>query len=234
MLDAGQVGTEMLYYLVGSRELDGGLMCTASHNPKAYTGAKLVSAARSRSRARTGIGDIRALDREHGLGSAPRRRRTIEEVDMYGEFHDAGAELHRPPVDGQAAEGRRRRRQRHGRPDGRAAARALGLDLSRPTGRRTGVPRPRAQPAAAREPRFIVEQVRAQRSRPGDRVGRRRRPLLLHRRHGRVRGRRLPDGAAGGVAAEEKIDPPPETILYDVRASRAVADTVARRAARRS
>jgi phosphomannomutase len=42
VLDAGQVGTEMLYYLVGSRELDGGLMCTASHNPAAYTGAKLV------------------------------------------------------------------------------------------------------------------------------------------------------------------------------------------------
>src|SRR3954463_8170435 len=37
-LDAGQVGTEMLYFLVGSRGLDGGLMCTASHNPKAYTG----------------------------------------------------------------------------------------------------------------------------------------------------------------------------------------------------
>ena len=42
VIDAGQVGTEMLYWLVGSRGLDGGLMCTASHNPKAYTGAKLV------------------------------------------------------------------------------------------------------------------------------------------------------------------------------------------------
>src|SRR3954470_23412656 len=42
VVDAGMVGTEMLYYLVGSRALDGGLMCTASHNPKAYTGAKLV------------------------------------------------------------------------------------------------------------------------------------------------------------------------------------------------
>ena len=38
----------MLYYLVGSRELDGGLMCTASHNPKAYTGAKLVKRGRDR------------------------------------------------------------------------------------------------------------------------------------------------------------------------------------------
>ena len=42
VLDAGMVGTEMLYFLVGSRELDGGAMVTASHNPKAYTGVKLV------------------------------------------------------------------------------------------------------------------------------------------------------------------------------------------------
>ncbi len=48
VLDAGQVGTEMLYYLVGSRALDGGLMCTASHNPKAYTGASSCARARSR------------------------------------------------------------------------------------------------------------------------------------------------------------------------------------------
>src|SRR3954447_15626491 len=36
VLDAGMVATEMLYHLVGSRELDGGAMVTASHNPKAY------------------------------------------------------------------------------------------------------------------------------------------------------------------------------------------------------
>ena len=42
VLDAGMVATEMLYHLVGSRELDGGAMVTASHNPKAYTGVKLV------------------------------------------------------------------------------------------------------------------------------------------------------------------------------------------------
>ena len=41
-LDAGMVGTEMLYFLVGSQDLDGGAMVTASHNPKAYTGVKLV------------------------------------------------------------------------------------------------------------------------------------------------------------------------------------------------
>ena len=35
VIDAGDGRTETLYFLVGSRELDGGLMCTASHNPKA-------------------------------------------------------------------------------------------------------------------------------------------------------------------------------------------------------
>ncbi len=70
MLDAGQVGTEMLYYLVGSRELDGGLMCTASHNPKAYTGAKLVERGAIALSGDAGIGDVRARI-EQGLGDAP-------------------------------------------------------------------------------------------------------------------------------------------------------------------
>ena len=69
MLDAGQVGTEMLYYLVGSRELDGGLMCTASHNPKPYTGAKLVKRGAIALSGDAGIGDVRAK-----IESRPRRR----------------------------------------------------------------------------------------------------------------------------------------------------------------
>src|ERR1700712_3214685 len=67
VLDAGQVGTEMLYFLVGSRELDGGLMCTASHNPKAYTGAKLVKKGSIALSGDEGIQDIRRMI-EDGLG----------------------------------------------------------------------------------------------------------------------------------------------------------------------
>ena len=70
VLDAGQVGTEMLYFLVGSRELDGGLMCTASHNPAAYTGAKLVERGAVALSGDGGIGEIRDLI-EAGLGEAP-------------------------------------------------------------------------------------------------------------------------------------------------------------------
>jgi phosphomannomutase len=42
VLDLGMVGTEMLYFGVGELGLDGGIAVTASHNPKEYTGMKIV------------------------------------------------------------------------------------------------------------------------------------------------------------------------------------------------
>jgi phosphomannomutase len=42
VLDLGMIGTEMLYYAVGELGLEGGLTVTASHNPKEYTGMKIV------------------------------------------------------------------------------------------------------------------------------------------------------------------------------------------------
>jgi phosphomannomutase len=42
VLDIGMVGTEMLYFAVGELGLDGGIAVTASHNPKEYTGMKIV------------------------------------------------------------------------------------------------------------------------------------------------------------------------------------------------
>ena len=42
MLDLGLVGTEMVYFAVGELGLDGGIAVTASHNPKEYTGMKVV------------------------------------------------------------------------------------------------------------------------------------------------------------------------------------------------
>jgi phosphomannomutase len=42
VLDIGMVGTEMLYHAVGSLSLEGGICVTASHNPKEYTGMKIV------------------------------------------------------------------------------------------------------------------------------------------------------------------------------------------------
>ena len=42
VIDIGMVGTEMTYFAVDSLGLDGGIMVTASHNPKEYTGMKIV------------------------------------------------------------------------------------------------------------------------------------------------------------------------------------------------
>jgi phosphomannomutase len=77
----------MLYYLVGSRELDGGLMCTASHNPKDYTGAKLVGRGALALSGEAGIDEVRAKI-EAGLGEAPGGG-SSEEVSVYDEYHEA-------------------------------------------------------------------------------------------------------------------------------------------------
>jgi phosphomannomutase len=42
VLDIGLCGTEMIYFATFDRGLDGGIMVTASHNPKGYNGLKLV------------------------------------------------------------------------------------------------------------------------------------------------------------------------------------------------
>jgi phosphomannomutase len=87
VLDAGMVGTEMLYLLVGSRDLDGGLMCTASHNPKAYTGAKLVREGALALSGDAGIGEIRELCAA-GLPPAEAAPGTVEEVDVRAAFQE--------------------------------------------------------------------------------------------------------------------------------------------------
>jgi phosphomannomutase len=86
VLDAGMVATEMLYHLVGSRGLDGGAMVTASHNPKAYTGVKLVREGALALSGDAGIGDVRR-EIEAGLGHAPGGG-SLEEVDVWEEYRE--------------------------------------------------------------------------------------------------------------------------------------------------
>jgi phosphomannomutase len=85
VLDAGLIATEMLYHLVGSRSLDGGAMVTASHNPKAYTGVKLVREGALALSGDAGIPDIKAAI-EAGLPEA-RGGGSVEAVDVYDDFH---------------------------------------------------------------------------------------------------------------------------------------------------
>jgi phosphomannomutase len=66
----GLVGTEMLYYAVAEGGLDGGLIVTASHNPAQYNGMKIVR------RGALPVGGDSGLDR-------------IRQLAMGGEFPDA-------------------------------------------------------------------------------------------------------------------------------------------------
>jgi len=86
VIDAGQVGTEQLYFLVGDRELDGGLMCTASHNPKAYTGAKLLRRGALALSGDAGIGELKEIVMEGDPGEPVSERGTYEEDDVTAGF----------------------------------------------------------------------------------------------------------------------------------------------------
>jgi phosphomannomutase len=85
VLHIGLVGTEMVYYAIGSRELDGGVSVTASHNPKAWAGFKLL---REGALALSGDSGIPEVQREAESGdfSSPSRQGSVERTDIYGEF----------------------------------------------------------------------------------------------------------------------------------------------------
>jgi phosphomannomutase len=89
VLDVGMVGTEMLYWTVGSRGLDGGLMCTASHNPKAYTGAKLVKQGALALSGDSGIGELRDLVASGEPGDPVAQPGPIEHEDVSEAFRQA-------------------------------------------------------------------------------------------------------------------------------------------------
>jgi phosphomannomutase len=86
VLDAGMIATEMLYHLVGSHELDGGAMVTASHNPKAYTGVKLIREGALALSGDAGIDDVRR-EIEAGLGPAPGGG-SFEQVDIRDAYRE--------------------------------------------------------------------------------------------------------------------------------------------------
>src|ERR1043165_7412467 len=74
VVDIGLVGTEMVYYAVGDGGLDGGICVTASHNPKEYTGMKIVRRGALPVGGESGLLDIRdrAMAEQDGArGPAP-------------------------------------------------------------------------------------------------------------------------------------------------------------------
>jgi phosphomannomutase len=87
ILDLGLVGTEMVYFAVGSLGLEGGAMVTASHNPKQYTGMKLVRRGALPVGGESGLLDVR----ERAMSGARHRTRpegTVAEYDIWPAYVD--------------------------------------------------------------------------------------------------------------------------------------------------
>ncbi len=225
VLDAGQVGTEMLYFLVGSRDLDGGLMCTASHNPKRYTGAKLVGRGALALSGDSGIGDVR--DRiAAGLGDAPPAAGgSVTDVDVSEDFQAAALRFIDPGaikpftvvVDGGNG---------MAGPMVGPLLQRLGLDLSEAYWTPDGnFPDHEPNPLLPENRAFIMGEVVRRGADLGIAWdGDADRCFFIDETGAFVDGDFLTALLAGAIIAKEKAPPTP-TVLYDVRASRAVADT---------
>ena len=85
VVDLGLVGTEMVYFAVGELGLDGGIAVTASHNPKEYTGMKIVRRGALPVGGDSGLLDIRT----RALGGARHEtgpQGTITQQDVWPQF----------------------------------------------------------------------------------------------------------------------------------------------------
>jgi phosphomannomutase len=61
VIDYGMISTDMIYYAVGTDDLDGGAQITASHNPKQYNGCKMVGRGNHPLSGDAGISDLREM-----------------------------------------------------------------------------------------------------------------------------------------------------------------------------
>jgi phosphomannomutase len=90
VLDLGMIGTEMLYFAVGELALDGGVCVTASHNPKQYTGMKIVRRGALPVGGESGLLDVRdrALEIVADSNHLSAQRGTVREEDVWPGFVD--------------------------------------------------------------------------------------------------------------------------------------------------
>lgn len=78
VLDIGQCGTEMIYFATFHLKLDGGIMITASHNPKEYNGMKFV---RQEARPISGDTGLRDLEKQVADGTLSVMAETVGKVE---------------------------------------------------------------------------------------------------------------------------------------------------------
>ena len=86
VVDIGQCGTEMIYFATFHLGLDGGIMVTASHNPKNYNGMKLVREEAIPISSDTGLKDIENLAIEGNFKPYDGPKGKVEKHDVTDEY----------------------------------------------------------------------------------------------------------------------------------------------------
>jgi phosphomannomutase len=84
--DLGLVATEMVYFAVGHLDLDGGVAVTASHNPKEYNGMKIVRRGALPVGGESGLLEIR--DRALQPFGEPTSVGSVQKVDIWPPYVD--------------------------------------------------------------------------------------------------------------------------------------------------
>ena len=74
----GQSGTEEIYFSTFHEKMDGGIMVTASHNPKDYNGMKFVREGSKPISGDTGLKEIQRLAEENNFNPAPNQGGSFE------------------------------------------------------------------------------------------------------------------------------------------------------------
>jgi phosphomannomutase len=84
--DIGVVGTDLLYYHVARHDLDGGAVVTASHNPKEWNGIKLVRRGALALSGDAGIKEIREWVTAGRYAEAPEAAGELHRADVREEY----------------------------------------------------------------------------------------------------------------------------------------------------
>jgi phosphomannomutase len=86
VVDYGMMGTDMMYFAVARDGHDGGAQITASHNPKEYNGIKLVRREAFPLSGDAGIGDIRDMIQQGALPAPADRQGSLSQRDVVDEY----------------------------------------------------------------------------------------------------------------------------------------------------
>jgi len=86
VVDFGMCATDMMYFAVARGGFDGGAQITASHNPKAYNGIKMVREEAFPLSGDAGIGDIRDMIAAHRIPTPTRPHGTLEPGSLLDEY----------------------------------------------------------------------------------------------------------------------------------------------------